>query len=91
MRQSSVRLQPRSCIRCVLLLLLMCLHAVHNGVTATNLGRWSPVIKLPLIPVAAANLPDGNLLLWSSAETDSFRGIGTIKATATAEIGRAHV
>src|SRR5262245_29003832 len=30
------------------------------------LARWSPVITLPIVPVSAANLPDGKVLLWSA-------------------------
>lgn len=31
-------------------------------------GEWSAVLPLPLVPVAAANLPNGNVLMWSSNE-----------------------
>lgn len=29
-------------------------------------GQWSPPIPLDIVPVAAANLPDGRLITWSS-------------------------
>lgn len=32
-------------------------------------GSWSPLISLPLVPVAAAALPTGKVLLWSSSGT----------------------
>ena len=34
--------------------------------SSTTGGKWSEVLKLPLVPVAAAALPNGKLLLWSS-------------------------
>lgn len=33
---------------------------------STTGGKWSAVIPLSLVPSAAANLPSGNVLLWSS-------------------------
>lgn len=41
-----------------------------------NLARWSAVKTLPLVPVLAANLPDGRLLMWSAEEKFSFGGSG---------------
>ena len=41
-----------------------------------NLARWSAVKTLPLVPVSAANLPDGRLLMWSAEEKFSFGGSG---------------
>lgn len=40
-------------------------------------ARWSPVITLPLVPAAAANLPDGKVLLWSSDNRLEFGGGGS--------------
>lgn len=37
-------------------------------------GFWSSVYSLPLVPTAAANLPDGKVLLWSAEEKFSFGG-----------------
>jgi hypothetical protein len=39
---------------------------------AANLARWSNVIGLPLVPTAAANLPDGRVLLWSAEDRFNF-------------------
>jgi galactose oxidase len=41
-------------------------------------SAWTPVIPLPVTPIAVANLPDGTLLLWSAYAPMSFEGdIGT--------------
>jgi len=37
-------------------------------------GAWSSVITLPLVPAAAANMPDGKILTWSSQDKFSFGG-----------------
>ena len=37
-----------------------------------NLARWSPLTTLPIVPVSAANLPDGTVLLWSAENRFSF-------------------
>ena len=37
-------------------------------------GRWSEVIQMPNIAVAAAQLPDGEILTWSSWDRFDFRG-----------------
>ncbi|MEM6800356.1 MAG: LamG-like jellyroll fold domain-containing protein [Bacteroidota bacterium] len=37
-------------------------------------GQWSPVIDVSLVPAAAANLPDGKVLLWSARDRFSFGG-----------------
>ena len=39
-------------------------------------GQWSPLIPLSLVPAAAANLPNGKVLLWSSYERLAFGGSG---------------
>jgi YVTN family beta-propeller protein len=36
------------------------------------LARWSAPTALPLVPVSAANLPDGRVLMWSAEEKFSF-------------------
>lgn len=43
---------------------------------STTGGKWSSPIPLSLVPAAAANLPDGTLLLWSSNSRLSFGGGG---------------
>jgi len=41
-------------------------------------SNWTPVISLPVTPIAIANLPNGNLLMWSAFEPYSYEGdIGT--------------
>lgn len=37
-------------------------------------GEWGPLIAFPLIPVAAANLPDGRILMWSAYDGYAFSG-----------------
>jgi large repetitive protein len=37
-----------------------------------NLAQWSGVVPLPLVPVSAANLPDGKVLLWSAEDRFGF-------------------
>ena len=37
-------------------------------------GQWSSVINLPLVPVAAATLPDGKVLFWSAYDRYAFGG-----------------
>ena len=39
-----------------------------------SLGLWSSVINLPIVPVAAANLPNGQLLVWSAYDRMYFGG-----------------
>lgn len=53
-----------------------------GSVTPSSLGLWSSVIQLPLVPVAAANLPNGNLLLWSAHSPYTFGGDNGLTATA---------
>lgn len=35
-------------------------------------SSWSPVIDLPIVPVAAANLPNGKVLTWSAYAPDNY-------------------
>ncbi|MEM8924782.1 MAG: galactose oxidase-like domain-containing protein [Actinomycetota bacterium] len=39
---------------------------------AGEVGLWSPVIEVPLIPVAAAALPNGKVLMWSAFDRYDF-------------------
>jgi hypothetical protein len=49
-------------------------EAQTNGQT----GAWSPVISLPIIPIAAALLPSGRVLTWSADNQFTFAGdLGT--------------
>lgn len=46
------------------------------AVVQPNLARWSAVKTLPLVPVSAAHLPDGRVMMWSAEEKFSFGGSG---------------
>lgn len=48
---------------------------------STTGGKWSNPIALSIVPVAAANLPNGKLLLWSSHDRFSFGGGGKTYTT----------
>ena len=49
--------------------------AVISGqVTVQNEGSWSAVESLPTNPIAAALLPSGNVLMWSSNTQLTFEG-----------------
>jgi hypothetical protein len=37
-------------------------------------STWTPVISLPVTPIAIANLPNGNLLMWSAFAPYSYEG-----------------
>jgi galactose oxidase len=47
-----------------------------TGATPASKGRWAPPIGFPLVPVAAALLPGGKVLTWSSYLPDNFGGTG---------------
>lgn len=49
---------------------------------ATPRASWGELISLPIVPVAAANLPDGRVLTWSADGEMSFGG--TTRQTFTA-------
>ncbi len=49
---------------------------------ASTLGAWSSTFQAPIIPIAAAVLPNGHLLMWSSDDVLTFEGdIGTAPST----------
>jgi galactose oxidase len=52
------------------------LIATCRDITAQGVrpSQWSAPISLPLVPVAAANLSDGTVLLWSADSPLSFTG-----------------
>ncbi|MGF6964397.1 hypothetical protein OKW43_001402 [Paraburkholderia sp. WC7.3g] len=52
------------------------LIATSGDVTAqtTPPSQWSAPIALPLVPVAAANLPNGKVLVWSADSPLDFTG-----------------
>ena len=43
-----------------------------TALAAPSQAVWSPTISLPLVPAAAASLPDGKVLFWSAEERFSF-------------------
>ncbi|MBC7658083.1 MAG: RICIN domain-containing protein [Chitinophagaceae bacterium] len=48
-----------------------------------NRGTWSPLIGVPLVPVAAATLPNSKIMLWASYDSSSFGGDHGSTETAT--------
>ncbi len=53
--------------------------AVESAIKAQNLstnpsvvGKWGPTIGFPLVPVAAALLPDNKMLVWSADQDMSY-------------------
>jgi galactose oxidase len=56
-------------------------HGSGTTTTPSSNGKWSAPIAFPLVPAAAAALPNGKLLTWSSYQARNFGGSGT---TATA-------
>lgn len=49
---------------------------------ASGKGLWTNTVDFPLVPVAAAMLPSGKLLLWSSFARDQFGGSNGYTQTA---------
>ena len=43
-----------------------------------RLSIWTPPIQLPLVAIAATNLPDGRILVWSSSQVDNY-GTGQLQ------------
>ena len=39
-----------------------------------SVGAWSSIIDMPIIPIAAANLPNGKLMTWSAHNKTTFGG-----------------
>ncbi|MCU7722172.1 discoidin domain-containing protein [Actinoplanes sp. KI2] len=55
-----------------------------SGSVSPNRGTWSAPVGFPLIPVAAALLPNGKVLTWSAYAPDTFsggNGLRTLTAT----------
>jgi galactose oxidase len=50
------------------------LSVLTGGGPKTLPSTWSPVITLPVLPVAIANLPNGNLLMWSAYNNYTYEG-----------------
>ncbi|WIM98990.1 discoidin domain-containing protein [Actinoplanes oblitus] len=45
-----------------------------SGSVVAKRGVWSAPVGFPLVPVAAAQLPNGKILTWSAFRPDSFSG-----------------
>ncbi|NML16568.1 DUF4082 domain-containing protein [Azohydromonas caseinilytica] len=52
-----------------------------QAIAAPAQGRWSPLVPLSLVPAAAANLPNGKVLLWSAETRFSFSATGRTYTT----------
>ena len=52
--------------------LFLAVHAQNPALV----GEWSQVFRAPMVPVAAANLPDGRVVYWSAHDRFNFRGRG---------------
>jgi galactose oxidase len=50
------------------------LNQLWSFSSATIPSSWTSVIPLALDPIAAANLPDGNLVMWSANNQYTFEG-----------------
>lgn len=48
------------------------IQAVRRKAAAVSAGKWGPVLPLPIVPVSAANLPDGKVLFWAANDRFSF-------------------
>ena len=44
--------------------------------TSTSKGRWGSLINFPIVPAAAALLPNGKVVTWSANSKDRFGGSG---------------
>lgn len=42
------------------------------SVAEANLAQWGSLVTLPIVPVSAANLPNGTVMLWSSEDRFDF-------------------
>lgn len=63
------------------------LDSATSAVISTNpgvVGQWGSTIGFPLVPVAAALLPDNQLLTWSADSDESFAPEGSANYTRTA-------
>jgi galactose oxidase len=62
-------------------------NAKKSPAISTNpavVGEWGPTIGFPLVPVAAALLPDNQLLVWSADQDFNFSAVNTANYTQTA-------
>lgn len=51
-------------------------RAMAAQAQAAGLAKWSPVVRLPLVPAAGAQLADGRVLLWAANSGFTFNGSG---------------
>lgn len=56
----------------LLFVLLICSYSVKTSAQNHLNGEWSEVIPFGIVPVAVANLPDGNLITWSAQSKINF-------------------
>lgn len=54
-----------------------------SGSVVPSRGTWSAPVGFPLVPVAAAQLPNGKILTWSAYAPDAFSGGRGRTVTAT--------
>ncbi|TAE45918.1 MAG: DUF1929 domain-containing protein, partial [Bacteroidetes bacterium] len=67
----------------ILLLALSLWSLITPAYAQTYLkGQWGSVIPMPIVPVAAANLPDGKVLTWSAYDRFAFGGNNGMTYTA---------
>ena len=52
-----------------------------QAIAAPGTGQWTPLTPLSLVPAAAANLPDGKVVLWSAETRFSFSATGRTYTT----------
>ena len=51
------------------------------AIAAPSASQWSPLITLSIVPAAAANLPNGKVVLWSAEQRFSFSAGGRTYTT----------
>src|SRR5262245_49091711 len=54
------------------LLLVLLIGSQSSRAQPATAGKWTDVISLPIIPIAAALLPDGKVLGWSTNDLTTF-------------------
>src|SRR6516225_9719171 len=54
------------------LLLVLLIGSQSSRAQPATAGQWTNVIPLPIIPIAAALLPDGRVLGWSTNNLTTF-------------------
>jgi galactose oxidase len=54
-----------------------------SGSVVPKRGTWSAPVGFPLVPVAAAQLPNGKILTWAAFQPDAYNGGSGMTVTAT--------